>query len=108
MLPPIFLHEVDGDELMVFADAKSVVNFLEPDFMSASNDKYYDSEGRLLSWNCNPQSGLVFQDAEQTPTHQERLREVIIRNLVRRGSQTEEIASLAMPELVGMSLRYLG
>jgi hypothetical protein len=106
MKPPIYVYET-GD-LTVFTSVDDVHAHLEPVDVYENRYVAYDSEGRLLKLSARDKSFRypITVTAEEVPTHQTELRNLLVPFLQRLGTAQESITDAKLEELVEMSLPY--
>lgn len=80
MEPPIFVWE--PNDLNSFASAEAAERYIEP--YDVDELEVYDAVGRKLrfetrgDWGFMKEPDVVLVEVEKTPTHQERLRRVLV------------------------------
>jgi hypothetical protein len=103
IVPPVIVSE-SGD-VDVFGSVGDAERYLEPIDVQAGRFIAFDSEGRLLK--LHPTIPRVTIDcAEETPTHEEQLSDLLRRFLGHVGVTDPGLASESLAKLVERSLAF--
>jgi hypothetical protein len=115
MKPPVVLWSRDDGTAKVFDSAERLLLEVESPDVDDANYSAFDSEGRLLNLRVDRKGAapkrrrwfqvfvlepVILEEAETEPTHQDELRELLIRNLGYLGIDRSKVEPLSLQELL--------